>query len=92
MKQQQELQLILKQKEKMEEELEELKLSNITDNKEEEKKINDILDKKLLKMKKKYEKKINGLKLDIADAAEVFLVICLFFVFLYLVYFLHSFF
>jgi flagellar biosynthesis component FlhA len=63
-KQQQELALALQEKQAMEDELEDLKLSNATEGEE-------MMERKLTKIRKKYEKKIGILKADIVDAAEV---------------------
>lgn len=52
----------------MEDELEELKLSAVTEGEE---KLNEMMDKKVMKMKRKYEKKISVMRADIVDAAEV---------------------
>jgi hypothetical protein len=52
----------------MEDELEELKLSAATDGEE---KLNEMMDRKVTKIRKKYEKKIGILKADRVDAAEV---------------------
>jgi hypothetical protein len=51
----------------MEDELEELKLNE----QEGEEKLNEMMDRKVRKMRKKYETKISVLKADIKDAAEV---------------------
>ena len=70
-KQQEELALALKEKEAVEDELLELKLATSTNSDE---RVNDLFERRLSKMKKKYEKKIAAIKFDLQDAAEVLLV------------------
>ena len=52
----------------MEEELEELKLAAVAEGEE---KVNDLMAKRIIKMKKKYEKKIREMRAELTDAAEV---------------------
>ena len=67
-KQQEELALAVMEKQAMEDELEELKLATVATGEE---KVNELLERRVLKMKKKYEKKISSLRADLVDAAEV---------------------
>ena len=52
----------------MEDELEDLKLAAVAEG---EGKIDELIEKKMQKMKKKYEKKIREMRSDLVDAAEV---------------------
>lgn len=67
-KQQEELNIAVMEKQAMEEELEELRLSAVAAGEE---KVNDLLERRVLKIKKKYEKKITNLRADLIEAAEV---------------------
>jgi hypothetical protein len=67
-KQQEELALAVMEKQAMEDELEELKLATVATGEE---KVNELLERRVLKMKKKYEKKISSMRADLVDAAEV---------------------
>ena len=68
MKQQEELALVVLEKQAMEDELEDLKLAAVAEG---EGKIDELIEKKMQKMKKKYEKKIREMRSDLVDAAEV---------------------
>ena len=70
-KQQEELALAVSEKEAIEDELEELKIAASTNSDE---RVHELFEKKLLKMKKKYEKKIAVTRMDLLDATEVFIV------------------
>lgn len=52
----------------MEDELEDLKLAAVAEG---EGKIDELIEKKMQKMKKKYEKKIREMRSDLVEAAEV---------------------
>jgi hypothetical protein len=67
-KQQEELALAVMEKQAMEDELEELKLATVATGEE---KVNELLERRVQKMKKKYEKKISSMRADLVDAAEV---------------------
>ena len=67
-KQQEELALVVMERQAMEEELEELKLAAVAEGEE---KVNDLMAKRIIKMKKKYEKKIREMRAELTDAAEV---------------------
>lgn len=67
-KQQEELNIAVMEKQAMEEELEELRLSAVVAGEE---KVNELLERRVLKIRKKYEKKITNLRADLIEAAEV---------------------
>ena len=67
-KQQEELALVVMERQAMEEELEDLKLAAVAEG---DLKGNEIMEKRILKMKKKYDKKIREMRADLVDATEV---------------------
>lgn len=73
LKQQEELALAVSEKEAIEDELEELKIAAASTNSDE--RLHELFEKKLLKMKKKYEKKIAVTRMDLLDATEVFIIL-----------------
>lgn len=74
-KQQEELAAIVMERQVMEDELEELKLAAVAEGEE---KVNDIIEKRMSKMKKKYEKKLREMRADLVDASEVRTILSLY--------------
>ena len=60
--------LVVMERQAIEDELEDLKLSAVAEGEE---KVNEIIEKRMSKMKKKYEKKIAAMRADLVEAAEV---------------------
>ena len=68
LKQQEELAIAVKEKEAIEDELEELKLATSANSEE---RVNEVFERRLSKMKKKCEKKVTLTRIDLMDATEV---------------------
>lgn len=73
LKQQEELALAVSEKEAIEDELEELKIDLQASTNSDER-LHELFEKKMLKLKKKYEKKIAVTRMDLLDATEVILI------------------